>query len=127
MSAVNETSAATPVSSSAPAAQHTPAVPFWQRRAFFRYGALALILGVWELIGPSIDPIFFSEELQQHRRRVSSFITNDMLKTASLLRLVFIPKGLLLKISIMKAYLSGRCARIHYGAKELLFLQVCLK
>jgi NitT/TauT family transport system permease protein len=60
MSAVNETSATTPVSSSAPAAQQAPTVPFWQRRAFFRYGALALILGVWELIGPSIDPIFFT-------------------------------------------------------------------
>jgi NitT/TauT family transport system permease protein len=35
-------------------------VPFWERRAFYRYGALALILLVWELVGPTIDPIFFT-------------------------------------------------------------------
>ena len=35
-------------------------VPLWERRAFYRYGALALILLVWELVGPTIDPIFFT-------------------------------------------------------------------
>lgn len=36
------------------------ALPFWQWRALFRYGGLALILAVWEMVGPSIDPIFFT-------------------------------------------------------------------
>jgi NitT/TauT family transport system permease protein len=40
------------------AAVKTP--PFWQRRAFFRYGFLALILIVWQIVGPSISPIFFT-------------------------------------------------------------------
>lgn len=58
MSAVNDARA---VNAAAPAATtKTAPPPFWQRRAFFRYGALALILGVWELTGPSIDPIFFT-------------------------------------------------------------------
>ncbi|MGE0064068.1 MAG: ABC transporter permease, partial [Xanthobacteraceae bacterium] len=58
MSAVNDARA---VNTAAPAATaKTAPPPFWQRRAFFRYGALALILGVWELTGPSIDPIFFT-------------------------------------------------------------------
>lgn len=30
------------------------------RPALFRYGSVALILVVWELVGPHIDPIFFS-------------------------------------------------------------------
>src|ERR1700756_1279177 len=34
--------------------------PWWQRRAFFRYGFVALILIAWEIIGPFINPIFFS-------------------------------------------------------------------
>ena len=33
--------------------------PFWQQRAFYRYGFLVLILTVWELVGPLVSPIFF--------------------------------------------------------------------
>ena len=35
-------------------------IPFWQRQAFYRYGFVALILVVWEIVGPSINPIFFT-------------------------------------------------------------------
>lgn len=31
-----------------------------ENRALFRYGFVALILIVWEIVGPSIDPIFFT-------------------------------------------------------------------
>ncbi|HEY6831325.1 MAG TPA: ABC transporter permease [Pseudolabrys sp.] len=34
--------------------------PWWQHRAVFRYGFVALILVVWEIVGPFINPIFFS-------------------------------------------------------------------
>lgn len=34
--------------------------PWWERKALFRYGFTALILIVWEIVGPFIDPIFFS-------------------------------------------------------------------
>ena len=36
------------------------AVPVWQRPAVFRYGFTALLLVVWEIVGPHIDPIFFT-------------------------------------------------------------------
>jgi len=57
MSAIQEAqvAAATPV-----ATKKDAPVPLWERRAFYRYGALALILLVWELVGPTIDPIFFT-------------------------------------------------------------------
>jgi len=42
----------------APAA--APRMPWWERKALFRYGFMALILVVWEIVGPFIDPIFFS-------------------------------------------------------------------
>ncbi|MBX6328899.1 MAG: ABC transporter permease [Pseudolabrys sp.] len=35
-------------------------VPWWERRALFRYGFVALILVAWELAGPLVSPIFFS-------------------------------------------------------------------
>jgi ABC-type nitrate/sulfonate/bicarbonate transport system permease component len=57
MSAIHQAqvAATTPV-----ATDKVAPVPFWERRAFYRYGALALILLVWELVGPTIDPIFFT-------------------------------------------------------------------
>ncbi len=62
MSAANEAQiaqgAAAPAARTAVAKVET--VPFWQRRAFYRYGFLALILIVWQLLGPLINPIFFS-------------------------------------------------------------------
>ncbi len=37
-----------------------PKVPWWERRAIFRYGFVALILIVWQIVGPNISPIFFT-------------------------------------------------------------------
>jgi NitT/TauT family transport system permease protein len=34
--------------------------PWWERQALFRYGFVALILIVWEIVGPFINPIFFT-------------------------------------------------------------------
>ena len=34
--------------------------PWWEQRALFRYGFLALILIVWQIVGPQISPIFFT-------------------------------------------------------------------
>jgi NitT/TauT family transport system permease protein len=48
------------------AAELTPTVvhgergPLWRRRAFVRYGFLALLLLLWEILGPLVNPIFFS-------------------------------------------------------------------
>ncbi len=33
---------------------------WWEHRAVFRYGFLALILLVWQIVGPHINPIFFT-------------------------------------------------------------------
>ena len=43
--------------------QPAPAVvktQWWERPALFRYGFVALILIVWEIVGPFISPIFFT-------------------------------------------------------------------
>jgi NitT/TauT family transport system permease protein len=43
-----------------PAAAAAERTPFWRRRAFYRWGFLALILIVWEVLGPLVNPILFS-------------------------------------------------------------------
>jgi NitT/TauT family transport system permease protein len=49
---------ASPVGASGAAAGS--ATPLWERRAFYRYGFVALILAVWEMAGPFVNPIFFT-------------------------------------------------------------------
>lgn len=44
----------------AASATTTGSLPIWQRQAFYRYGFLVLILVVWEILGPLVNPIFFS-------------------------------------------------------------------
>jgi ABC-type nitrate/sulfonate/bicarbonate transport system permease component len=44
----------------APRAASAAVAPWWERPALFRYGFVALILIVWEIVGPFISPIFFS-------------------------------------------------------------------
>ena len=61
MSVVNEASSST--AGVAPAASAPAAgkgTPFRQRSAVYRYGFIALILVLWELTGPLVNPIFFS-------------------------------------------------------------------
>jgi NitT/TauT family transport system permease protein len=49
---------------SAALSEHAPATvaarPWWESRALFRYGFVALILIVWQLVAPFISPIFFT-------------------------------------------------------------------
>jgi NitT/TauT family transport system permease protein len=40
------------------AAERRP--PFWHQRPFYRYGFLILVLAVWQVLGPLVNPILFS-------------------------------------------------------------------
>jgi sulfonate transport system permease protein len=65
MSAASESDAGALACSTAPAggtagASGAKATPLWERRVFYRYGFVALILAVWEITGPFVDPIFFT-------------------------------------------------------------------
>lgn len=48
------------LASTAQSAAAEKKVLWWERPALFRYGFVALILIVWEIVGPFISPIFFS-------------------------------------------------------------------
>ena len=59
MSVANEVHAGG-LAAQAAAAAGDAKLPWWESRAAFRYGFLALILVVWEAVGPFISPIFFT-------------------------------------------------------------------
>ncbi len=59
MSVANEVrGAALAAEPQARVAEKRPA--WWEHRALFRYGFVALILIVWQIVGPQISPIFFT-------------------------------------------------------------------
>jgi sulfonate transport system permease protein len=60
MSVVNEVHAGALAVANPVAAAQQVKVPFWRWPRFYRYGFLAFILIVWQLVGPMINPIFFS-------------------------------------------------------------------
>jgi NitT/TauT family transport system permease protein len=60
MSVVNEVHAGALAVANPVAAAQQVKVPFWRWPRLYRYGFLAFILIVWQLVGPMINPIFFS-------------------------------------------------------------------
>ena len=60
MSVVNEVHASALAVANPVAAAQQVKVPFWRWPRLYRYGFLAFILIVWQLVGPMINPIFFS-------------------------------------------------------------------
>jgi NitT/TauT family transport system permease protein len=49
-----------PLASERQAAAAVKKTPWWERKAVFRYGFVALVLIVWQIVGPTISPIFFT-------------------------------------------------------------------
>jgi sulfonate transport system permease protein len=48
------------LAAAAPAPPAVTKTPWWERPALYRYGFVALILIIWEIVGPFISPIFFT-------------------------------------------------------------------
>jgi NitT/TauT family transport system permease protein len=63
MSIANEVRADTLTARAAPP-KPVARAPWWESRALFRYGFVALILIVWQLVAPFINPIFFASPTQ---------------------------------------------------------------
>ena len=59
MSVAHEVRTATVAAGTRPAAA-VVRTPWWEQPALFRYGFVALILIVWQIVGPFISPIFFT-------------------------------------------------------------------
>lgn len=42
------------------AARAADRVPLWERPYIFRLGSLIVVLAIWEIVGPTVNPIFFT-------------------------------------------------------------------
>lgn len=60
MSVANEVHAGALATAQPTAVPAQKKAPWWEHRAVFRYGFVALLLLVWQLLGPSISPILFT-------------------------------------------------------------------
>ena len=60
MSVANEVHAGALATAQPAAPPAEKKVPWWEHRTLFRYGFVALLLIVWQLVGPSISPILFT-------------------------------------------------------------------
>ena len=60
MSVANEVHAGALATAQPAAPPAEKKVPWWEHRTLFRYGFVALLLIVWQLVGPTISPILFT-------------------------------------------------------------------
>jgi NitT/TauT family transport system permease protein len=116
MSAADEAhSSAVGVASPAPAAVREK-TPVWHRRAFFRYGFLVLILLLWELLGPLVNPIFFSYPSKIFAAFVQLLLSGELLHyLAQSLEVLFYGLGLAILFGIPLAVLMARVRPVDWA------------
>jgi ABC-type nitrate/sulfonate/bicarbonate transport system permease component len=115
MSAVNEVHAVAMAPVVAVPAVSKP--PFWKRRAVYRYGFLAFILIAWQLIGPMINPIFFSYPTKIALAFYQlTFVTGELqhYMVESLL-ILFYGLGVAILVGVPLAILMARFQRVDWA------------
>ncbi|HEY7997437.1 MAG TPA: ABC transporter permease [Pseudolabrys sp.] len=115
MSAVDEVHAVAMAPVVAAPAVHKP--PFWKRRAVYRYGFLAFILIAWQLIGPMINPIFFSYPTKIALAFYElTFVTGELqhYMVESLL-ILFYGLGVAILVGVPLAILMARFQRVDWA------------
>jgi sulfonate transport system permease protein len=97
----------------APAAERTP---FWHRRAFFRWGFLALILILWEVLGPLVNPILFSHPSKIAVAFFDLTISGELpYYAAESLQILFYGLGLAILIGVPLAVLMARVKPVDWA------------
>ncbi|MGC1696872.1 MAG: ABC transporter permease [Pseudolabrys sp.] len=115
MSAVDEVHAVAMAPVVAAPAVRKP--PFWKRRAVYRYGFLAFILIAWQLIGPMINPIFFSYPTKIALAFYElTFVTGELqhYMVESLL-ILFYGLGVAILVGVPLAILMARFQRVDWA------------
>jgi NitT/TauT family transport system permease protein len=117
MSAVNEVQAGATAAIPVAAAAKSEHVPFWERRAFYRYGFVALILILWEVLGPLVNPILFS-----HPSKIAvafyelTFVTGELPYYAwESLQILFYGLGLAILVGVPLAVMMARFRRLDWA------------
>jgi sulfonate transport system permease protein len=91
--------------------------PLWTRPRFYRYGFLALILIVWQLVGPMINPIFFSYPTKIALAFYQlTFVTGELqhYMVESLL-ILFYGLGIAILVGVPLAILMARFKRVDWA------------
>jgi NitT/TauT family transport system permease protein len=116
MSAVDEVQVSAVAMPSAGAAK-TEHVPFWQRRAFYRYGFVALILILWEVLGPLVNPILFSYPTKIAVAFYElTFVTGELPYYAwESLQILFYGLGFAILIGVPLAVMMARFKRVDWA------------
>jgi NitT/TauT family transport system permease protein len=91
--------------------------PFWHQRAVYRYGFLLLILVVWELVGPLVNPILFS-----HPSKIAAafyeltFVTGELPYYAmESLQILFYGLGFAILVGVPLAVLMARVKPVDWA------------
>jgi len=90
-------------------------VSWWDRPFVYRYGSLALLLTVWEILGPSVNPIFFTYP-SAIIRAFYDLTANGELQTYTLQSLEILLYGMILAIviGIPLAVLMARVRQVEW-------------
>jgi sulfonate transport system permease protein len=90
--------------------------PFWHRRAFYRYGFLILILVLWEVAGPLVNPIFFSYPSKIAVAFFNLTVSGELLHyLLQSLEVLFYGLGLAILIGIPLAVLMARVRPVDWA------------
>ncbi|HEY7663087.1 MAG TPA: ABC transporter permease [Xanthobacteraceae bacterium] len=117
MSAVNEVRVAgTSVAQQTGPASARDRAPFWRRRGFYRYGFLILILLLWQILGPLVNPIFFSYPSKIAVAFVSLTLSGELLHyLLQSLQVLFYGLSLAIVVGIPLAVLMARVRPVDWA------------
>lgn len=87
------------------------------RRRFYRYGFLALILIVWQIVGPMINPIFFSYPTKIAAAFYQlTFVTHELqYYMVESLEILFIGLAIAIAVGVPLAVLMARFRRLDWA------------
>ncbi len=117
MSAVNEAQIGEVAIAQPPVATvRKDRIPFWQRKGFYRYGFLILILVLWEVAGPLVNPIFFSYPSKIAVAFVNLTLSGELLHyLLQSLEVLFYGLGFAIVIGIPLAVLMARVRPVDWA------------
>jgi len=91
--------------------------PLWMRPAYFRYGFLVFIITVWELVGPHVNPIFFSYPSKILAAAYQlTFVTGELqYYMYQSLQILFYGLGIAIVVSIPVALIMARVRPVDWA------------
>ena len=97
------------------AARTAPRPGLWQRPHVYRYGSLAVVLGLWELLGPKVDPLFFTYPSAIARAFWTLTVNGELAKySAESLQILLYGMLLAIAVGIPLGVVMGRVRQVDW-------------